>query len=127
MNFGALEPKKNVARFRYDFATHGGAVGDIVLSALLPAGAIVTSGMIEVNEAVTSDGSATVALKLETGEDVLAATGKASLTEGALLDTVPVHTAATAVKIVDATAVTLTVGTAALTAGQMDIYLEYFA
>jgi hypothetical protein len=126
MNFGALSPTKRVAKFRYDFDTHGGAVGDIALSDLPPVGAIVTSGMVEVNEAVTSDGAATVALTLETAGDILDATGKASLTEGALIDAVAVHSAATAVKIVDATALTVTVAVAALTAGQIDVYVEYY-
>lgn len=112
--------------FEYDFAKHGGAVGDIALAAQIPSGAIVTRGMVHVVTAVTSGGSATVALKLVGTADVLAATAKASLTAGALLDTVPVGTAATAIKTTANTGLTVTVAVAALTAGKIRVHLEYY-
>ena len=90
-----LEPAKRVAYFEYNFDRDGGAVGDIDMRGdALPEGAIVTSGMVHVVAAVTSDGAATVALKLLGAGDILAATAKASLTANALIDTVPVGTAA---------------------------------
>lgn len=126
MENSALAPTKHVMSWEYDYAKHGGAVGDIALTPKLPIGAIVTSGMIHVPTAVTSDGSATVALKLKTSEDVLAATAKASLTLNALLDPVPVHTAATAVRTTALTGLTVTVAVAALTAGKIRVHLEYY-
>ena len=122
-----LEPNKRVAYFEYDFAMDGGAVGDITLRGdRLPNDAVITSGMIHVNTAVTSGGSATVALKVLSAGDVLAATAKTSLTLNALLDTVPVGTAATAVRTTSAgLGVTMTVAVAALTAGKITVALEY--
>jgi hypothetical protein len=53
----------------YDFATDGGAVGSITLrsaggaslGAGVPAGSVITGGYVEVDTALTSGGSATVA------------------------------------------------------------------
>lgn len=122
-----LEPAKRVAYFEYDFAKDGGAVGDIALRGdRLPNDAVITSGMIHVNTAVTSDGLATVALSVLAAEDVLAATAKASLTLNALLDTVPVGTAATAIRTTSAgLGVTMSIAVAALTAGKITVALEY--
>lgn len=126
MQENGLETRKGVAVFEYDFAKHGGAVGDITVDPkLLPIGAIVTSGVIHVKTAVLSSGAATVALKLVGANDVLAATGKASLTLNALLDTVPVGTAATMIRCTAATQLTVTVAAAALTAGKIAVALEY--
>src|SRR6056297_596051 len=124
---GALEERVRVAQFRYDIDVHGGAVGDITLIGALPIDAIVVGGMIDVQTAGASGGDATVALKFETDEDVLTATAGAvaNLTEGAIIDIVPDHTAANAIRIVDADRMTMTIGTAALTAGKLDIHVEY--
>ena len=114
------------AVFEYDFALHGGAVSTITVGPkLLPAGAIVMDGVIHVKTAVTSAGAATVALHLLTSEDILAATGKASLTLNALLDTVPVGTAATMLRCTAATQLSVVVGTAALTAGVIAVGLRW--
>jgi hypothetical protein len=115
-----------VAVFEYDFATHGGAVSTIVLTNdYVPDDAIVLGGMIEVKAACTSDGSATVAFHLLSSEDVLAATAVASLTLAAQIDTVPVWTAATALKMTAATQLSCVIGTAALTAGRIFVSLIY--
>lgn len=123
-----LEPVKRVAYFEYDFARDGGAVGDIPLRGdALPAGAIVTDGKIHVHAAVTSTGDATVALNLLTAADILAATAKAALTANALLDVVPVRTAATSIRnTVAGAGLTATVAVAALTAGKFIVALEYY-
>lgn len=122
-----LEPAKRVAYFEYNFDRDGGAVGDIDMRGdALPEGAIVTSGMVHVVAAVTSDGAATVALKLLGAGDILAATAKASLTANALIDTVPAGTAATAIRVTTAGAkLKATVGTAALKTGKIVCALEY--
>ena len=128
MGTQGLENAKKVAYFEYDFSKDGGAVGDITLrGSALPIGAIVNMGLIHVQTAVTSGGSATLALKLINAEDVVAATAKASLTLNALLDTVPDGTAATSVRIVTAgTKLVATVAVAALTAGKLIVPLEYY-
>lgn len=128
MELQGLDPVKRVAYFEYDFAKDGGAVGDIALrGGSIPAGAIVRNGVVHVITAVTSTGAATVALKLKNANDILAATAKASLTLGAVLDVVPVDTAATS--ILNATAgakVVATIGTEVLLTGKIVVALEYF-
>jgi hypothetical protein len=122
-----LAPGKQVAYWEYDFAKDGGAIGVITLRGSgLPAGAIITNGMIHVVTAVTSGGDVTVELGVETDDDVLGSTLKANLDTGDLLDTVPVGTAATAILTTTAGAgVTMTIGVAAITAGKFVVALEY--
>ena len=127
MKTSGLENAKKVAYFEYDFSIHGGAAEAItVYGDVIPIGAIITSGMIHVKTAVTSAGSATVAIQALSSEDVLAATGKASLTLNALIDTVPVGTAATAIRCTSTVqSLTFTPAVAALTAGKICVALEY--
>ncbi|MEO1522825.1 MAG: hypothetical protein AAFU78_18885 [Cyanobacteria bacterium J06633_2] len=110
----------------YDFAQHGGVVGDIALDLKLPAGTIIKFNTIKVNDAFTSGGLATVAVKAEGAADLLAATAIASLTAGALVDGVADYTAANMVELTEERAITVTVATAALTGGSMVIYLDYY-
>lgn len=123
-----LDPHKRVALFEYDFAIDGGAIGTIALRGdRLPLGAVVRNGAIHVNTAVTSAGACTTTLGVNTAVDVLASTLKAAQSLDAILDVVPVDTAATS--ILTATAgkgVTMTIGTAAITAGKFTVALEYF-
>jgi len=123
-----LAPGKQVAYFEYDFAKDGGAIGALTLRGnRLPAGAIITSGMIHVVTAVTSNGAVTVELGLGAVADAIrASTLKAALTLNALLDVVPVGTAATAIRNTTAGAgITMTIGVAAVTAGKFVVALEY--
>lgn len=108
----------------YDFTVHGGVIGDNTLDLKLPDNAIVYGGLIDVVTAPTSGGSATVALKIEGAADLLAATAIASVT--GQLDTVPDGTATNAVKLTEERTLTMTVATAALTAGKFNIFLNYF-
>ena len=123
-----LEACKRVAYYEYDFAVDGGAVGDITLRGEgLPEGAIVTDGKIHVLTAITSGGSATAALKIESAADVLTATAKTSFTLNAILDIVPVRTAATAIRVTAAgNKPVMTVAVAALTAGKFILAVEYY-
>lgn len=123
-----LEPVKRVAYFEYDFARDGGAVGDINLRGdAIPDDAIVVNGKVHVNTAVTSGGSATVALKMLTAADIMGATAVASLSANAILDVVPVGTAATAIRNTTAgVQLKATVAVAALTAGKFTVALEYY-
>jgi hypothetical protein len=122
-----LEPKKGVAVFEYDFAKHGGAVGDIEIDPkLLPRDAVVTSGVIHVKKAVTSGGAATVAFRLNSAGDILAATAISGMTLNALIDVVPDGSAANMVRTTQPTKLTMTIGTAPLTGGKAAIALEYF-
>jgi len=123
--YWGLDEKLRVAKFVYDFADDGGAVGDIELGTkILPDNAVIVGGFIDVVTAPTSGGSATIALKVESTGDILAATAISSLTEG-LHDVVPDYTASNMVKTTAARALTMTVGTAALTAGRFVVTLFY--
>jgi len=91
------------------------------LAVTIPDNAIVIGGSIDVIAAVTSDGNATVAISLVAANDLLTATGKASLAIKAQLPLAAVI--AQPIKLAAAKAVTVTVGTAALTAGKINGYI----
>ena len=117
---------ERTARFSYDFARDGGAVGDITLDDdVLPDDALITRGMIHVKTALVG-ATATVALTVNTSEDILAATAITSFTLAAILDVVPVRTAATAIKTTTKKNLTMTIATAALTAGKFEVFLSYY-
>jgi hypothetical protein len=118
-----------VARARFDFGIDGGVVGAITpkFTVTLPANAVIVAGTVNSTTAVTSAGAATVSVGTTAGSSatsILAATGKASLTANALLNAVPVF--ATPVKMSAAGDVNVTVGTATLTAGVIEIVLMYW-
>jgi hypothetical protein len=117
------------AKMTYDFAVDGGAVGLITPanSPTLPINAIILGGTIDITTTLTSGGSATIAVGLGSGAQVAAlkaALAVASWTAGQLA-IIPVFTAATYLKVAAATPLTLTVATAALTAGKFDVNLLY--
>ena len=91
------------------------------LAVTIPDNAIVIGGHVDVITAVTSDGDATVAIGLVAANDLLTATGKASLAIKAQLPMAAVIAAP--IKLEAAKAVTVTVGTAALTAGKINGYI----
>lgn len=110
----------------YDFAVDGGALGTITLRSSdsgIPQGAYITHGLIDVTVAVAS-ATGTVSAGVETTVDVLAATGQAGLTTG-LKSVVPAATGATAIKTTTRRGPTITIATAALTAGKFDLILFY--
>ena len=119
----------HITKFTFDTAANDAAstpksnktVGAHPLAVKIPDNAIVIQGFVDVIAAVTSDGAATVAIHLANANDLLAATGKASLTLAAQLPMAAVIT--TPIKLAAEKAVTVTVGTAALTAGKIDGYI----
>ena len=116
-------PKRSVV-ITYDFAKHGGAIGTIALTPKLPDDALVVSGMIHVKTALAGT-NATVALHLLTADDVYADGAITAFTLAATLAVVPLA-AASSLKMTAATGVTMTISTAALTAGKFDLYLDYY-
>jgi hypothetical protein len=118
-----------VVRARYDFAVDGGAVGTISLTAgsPIPAGATIIGGYIDVITALASSGSATISCGVETATDVVGATAVASWTTGrkTILPALGSGslTNSTVIRTTQARAVTITVGTAPLTAGKFDVVL----
>ena len=123
---GSLLPL--VAHAKYDFAVDGGAVSTITpaSTATLPDNAIMIGGVVNSTTAVTSGGSATVAIGTSAGSSttaILGATAKASLGADVLVNAVPVF--ATPVKLTAAGSITFTIGTAALTAGVIEVFVLY--
>lgn len=119
--------RRRMAVGLYDFGTDGGAVGDITLRGdTIPSGAIITDVLIHVDTALTSGGSATVALKAESAADLNAAdaiSGAPWSTTGAKRGDLTATTAP--VKTTAARAIVATVATAALTAGKFSVYVSY--
>lgn len=121
----------------YDFAVDGGAVGAITLRSAggaslgseLPAGSVITGGYIEVDTLVTSASSntGTISVGSESAADLLAA----AVTSGAPWSTtgrksiLPAATGATSVKTTVKRNLTITVATAALTAGKFRVVVFY--
>ena len=91
------------------------------LAVTIPDNAIVIGGSIDVIAAVTSELDATVAIGLVADNDLLTATAKASLAIKAQLPLAAVI--AQPIKLEAAKPVTVTVGTAALTAGKINGYI----
>lgn len=112
-------------KVEYDFATDGGAVGDITLGGSVPSGAVILGGYLRVVTAPTSGGAATVAVKLEGAGDIVAAaaiSGAPWSTTG-YKDIIPDSTGSTAVRTTNTRAVAATIATAALTAGKFEVFL----
>ncbi len=117
-----------VAHMQYSFAVDGGAIGAITPAntALMPANAIIYGAIINPTTAVQSLGSATVAVGTTAGSSatsLLTATAKATLSANALVN--GAATFAAAVKLSAAGSLNITVGTAALTAGIIEVYVFY--
>lgn len=119
------------AQAEYDFAVDGGATGTIVLRSptgdshgnLIPAGAIVEGGVVDVETACLS-GTGTIALQLEAAGDLVAAAGQASWTLGRK-SLIPAFTGATTVKTTVARSLTIVIATAAYTAGKFRVTVFY--
>ena len=112
----------------YNFAVDGGATGVITpsISDTIPSGAIIVGATINSTTAVTSAGSATISIGTAAGSSatsILAATAKASFS----IDAVQTFLAGTGAfgaapfKMTAAGQIDLTVATAALTAGIIEI------
>ncbi len=127
MGTNGLENAKKVAYCEYDFSIDGGAVGDITLrGGLLPAGAYITDGWLDVQTALTSTGAATVAIKSVAAGDLLPATGKATFDANATIGLGPAVNGGKPVGPTTAnTYIKATVATAPLTAGKFVAAIEY--
>ena len=122
----AAHPKHLI--FKYDFATDGGSQGSISLkdnngvAQQIPAGAIITNSYIEVETAITSAGSATVAFGLLGNTDAFkAATAKGTLSANYVVagaNDLPLRTAVP----IDVQA---TIAVADLDGGLFRIFVEY--
>lgn len=119
-----------LARTEYDFAVDGGAVSDIALfgSTVIPSGALILAAFIHVITVPTSGGAATVALKSEGAADLQSAaaiTGAPWSTAGFKAATQTF--AADPVELTAARDISVTIATAALTAGKFEVLVYFVA
>jgi hypothetical protein len=126
-----LNQKRGVVKAVYDFAVNAGAIGTLNLKddqgteILFPDNMIVTQAYIDPYTAMTSTGgTGTIALSVVGADDLLAAVDADTLST-TITAGVPVGTAATMVKLTSALPLVLTIGTAALTAGAFNFYVEF--
>lgn len=128
MQASALDGSVKNQIIEYDFSLHGGAIGDIDLSDQFkfPANSIITSGFIYVKTAAVG-ATATIAFKVVGAGDIKTATAVTSYSVNAILDIVPDGAAANMVRTTAATGtgLTMTIATAALTAGKIRVSLDY--
>lgn len=135
---GLLKNEKKLARFDYDFAVDGGAVGAIDFRpniTSLESGMVVTDIYVYIEAALTSDGSATATIGNADPDGFFAdifALGtlnnvvRVGEVAGALMyDDTNDHLLA--YRISSDTDLQLNVGVAALTAGKIQVFVEYFA
>lgn len=114
----------------YDFAVDGGAVSTITLRSndgALPIGSVIQGGWLDMLTILASSGSATGALQAEAANDLVnaAAFSGAPWSSTGRKSLIPVFTGATSVKTSAERNPALVVGTAALTGGKFDLYIEY--
>lgn len=121
-----LENYKRMAVAVYDFKIDGGKQGEIAISSeVIPKGAVITNGFIHVFQEVTSEGNATIALRVKTANDVKAATAKGDFSVDALIACEPKGTVAKMIKANKHYPITMTIAGADLTAGRFAVVLEY--
>ena len=116
-------PRLMTAHAKYDFAVDGGAASTIVPanSAIIPDNAVIVRCYSVVTTAMTSGGSATLALTAG-GVTLKAAT---AFDNGAFDDEdVTEHTITD--KTTSSTGIQFVIATAALTAGVVEVYVEYY-
>lgn len=121
-----LKGEKMLMKFEYDFALHGGAIGEIVLPQVagnLPLGAKILNAYAVAETALASGGSAVVSFGISgsvtryTADSFSALSGAEGVAQGADL---LLAALATDVPVMD-------ISVAALTAGKLSFYLEILA
>jgi len=122
-------PVQMIGYAKYSFGTDGGAISTITpsISSNIPDNSIIVGGVINVTTAVTSSGSATVAVGTSGGSSttsLMAATAKSTLTIDKLMPVVPTY--AVPIKLTASGNITVTIAAATLTAGVIEIWIVYF-
>lgn len=126
---GVVYPLALTGKWYYDFATDGGAIGAITLRGpKLPAGAIITNGVLYNTTAWTSGGSATISLGILTDDvaGIKAATAVATVGAAGPIALIQTGAAANCSNITTAERdITMTIAVADLTAGASCLVLQY--
>ncbi len=130
---GALDGlnQRRTAIFTFDANDEANmTVDDHAASWTIPANSIIVGGVVDVIEAFTGEASATLAISIASADDIVAAAAVAGApwsTTGLKAIKPKANTPeSSGIKLTAAKAITATVGTAALTAGQAVIYLDYY-
>lgn len=111
-------------KLTYDFSQDGGSTSDTYRMAIVNGKILITEAILQVETAFTSGGSGTVTAGAETAD---ADAFGAAIAVATLVDDYAIDTAAgQSLTVGAADYLSLTVGTAALTAGKLHIYLSYF-
>lgn len=124
-----VNKKRGCLKCSWDFSVQGGAVGTVNLldddgnPAVLPINAIITQVYTDEVTNVTTSASGTLSLGANTTTDLLGAT--AAATFAGIQAGVPVGTAATMVKCTAARNLTASIATGALTAGKLNVFVEF--
>ena len=145
-NFAALAPLDSVygngirrtARAVFDTGTDDSsgnantAIGAHGTGVFIPANAIIVGGVVDVNTTFTDGASdnATIAISVKSANDIISAVSIATGTswDSGLHAIIPKNNTpeATGIKPAAAKEIVVTVGGVALTAGKMNIYLDYY-
>jgi len=121
---------RRTARFVWDFATDAHAVGTVSFRGdTLPAKARIVSGECYIKNALTGAGGTTASIQVTGANDIIADAAVAGVpwsTSDAMVPVVPVNTTATCVKSEAAGGKpSLVITTHDLTAGNIELYLNY--
>lgn len=127
-----LNSVPNCVKGIYDFSKVGGATGDHVLvdddgnPVKIPSGALIRNVVVVVDTLFASGGAATIDLNGNAANDLLAAEAVASFAANAKLQCIPdFATVADQVLLTAERTLTMSVNTAALTAGKMRVFVDY--
>lgn len=116
--------EKSFAKFTYDFAVDGGVVGTVVLGKFDDK-ALILDAVVHVETACTSTGSATVKIGLKTTDDDCFLTAAAGAVANLADEFCAKQSAGQAIVAPADTNVELVIGTEALTAGKINVVVEY--
>lgn len=115
--------------WQYDFAVHGGAVGDILTGLRIPNGAVITNVFATVLTAPTSTNStATIALKANAANDLFtaAAVSGAPWSTTGQKQGIPDHATVADYKTMTAEReVTMSIAVEALLGGKVNFYITF--
>jgi len=121
-----LEGKVHVTTFKYEFAEHGGAIGAVTIQdKTIPDNAIILWGIIDdPTTNITSGGSATVSLGINSAGDLHAADAIADINGGPLeCDQIGFGTGQ--LKTASQEGLIVTIAVAALTAGIFEVKVAW--
>lgn len=123
-----LDRKLNLLRAQYDFSVDGGSQILVTPSStvVLPDNAIITQSWVEVITAFLPATTASViSVRTEAALDVLASTAASTLSAGTIIAGASTGTAANFKKMSAERTLKVDIASASITAGKMDIYIQY--